>query len=149
MHTSNYFRTRSRALKCRRDLIVSQNTEESATQVTLTADKLNDLDRQIAQLKKTLKSRTESFLGSVIPEGRETNGAQGSAGLLGQYKQRIIEQQIELDGLIAKKEALTNVIVDYEQQFNQIPRKSIRTCKAATHTIEQREALSSRRGEIQ
>ncbi len=49
--------------------------------------------------------------------------------MLGQYKQRIIEQQIALDGLIAKKEALSNVIVDYEQQFNMIPRKSIELAK--------------------
>ncbi len=124
-------------LEVQRDLIVAQNTQETSVQVGMTADKLGDLDRQVAQLKKTLRSRTESFLGSVVPEGKDQNGSQGSAGVLGLFKQKIIEQQIELDGLAAKKEALDNVIVDYEQQFNQIPQKSIELAKL------QRSRLSS------
>ena len=44
-------------------------------------------------------------------------------------KQKIIEQQIELDGLKAKRGALDAVIGDYEQQFNQLPRRNIEMAK--------------------
>ncbi len=124
-------------LEVQRDLIVSQNNSQGTLQEAATAEKLNDLDRQITQLKKTLRIRTESFLASIVPESRGTSSTQGSGAVLGQLKQRIIEEQIDLDGLVAKKDALNNVILSYEQQFNQIPQKSIELAKL------QRSRLSS------
>jgi tyrosine-protein kinase Etk/Wzc len=49
----------------------------------------------------------------------------GPAGFLVEAKQKIIELQIELEGLAAKKAALVPVISAYEQKFRQIPQKSI------------------------
>lgn len=116
-------------LEVQRDLILAQSSEEATERVGMTADKLKDLERNIGKLKQTLASRTQSFLGSIVPESRDASLAQGTAGVLGELKQRIIEQQIELDGLVAKKKALSSVITDYDRQFNQIPRKSIQLAK--------------------
>ncbi|MBI4005108.1 MAG: thiol peroxidase [Gammaproteobacteria bacterium] len=52
-------------------------------------------------------------------------GGEGSASFVTQARQKIIEEQISLDGLAARKKALAVVIADYEKQFNQIPQKSI------------------------
>jgi tyrosine-protein kinase Etk/Wzc len=84
-------------------------------------DKLNETDKQITSLKEKLQSRTSTFMKSLVP----SLPGEGSAGYLAQTKQKIIEQQIELGGLSARERALSDVIADYEKQFNRIPKKSI------------------------
>ena len=80
---------------------------------------------QIASLKTNLRNKTREFLASLIPGGSHAAASDRTAGFLLEVKQKIIEQQIELDGLAAKKLALSLAIIGYEQEFNQIPRKSI------------------------
>ncbi len=115
-------------LEVERDLIAPQK-DAKASGEDARSSRLNDLETQISQLRKTLRARTESLLGSVIPESREANTMQGYAAILGQLKQQIIQEQIELDGLEAKKGALNRVIKDYDRQFNQIPQKNIKFAK--------------------
>jgi len=49
----------------------------------------------------------------------------GGGSFLAEAKQRIIEQNIELQALDARKVALDGVIQEYERKFNQIPKKSM------------------------
>ena len=116
-------------LEVERDLIAPQKSASGTGEENARTNRLNDLEAQIAQVKKTLRARTESLLGSVIPESRDGNSVQGYAAILGQLKQQIIQEQVELDGLVAKKNALSRVIKEYDQQFNQIPRKNIQFAK--------------------
>jgi len=58
-------------------------------------DKLNETERQITSLKEKLQSRTSEFLKSLVPS---LPGGEGSAAFLAQTKQKIMEQQIELEG---------------------------------------------------
>ena len=114
-------------LEVQRDVVIAQNPELSGEKIY--SEKLKEIDAQIASLKKNLKARTEVFLGSLIPGDRTNTTEGGTAGFLSQVKQRIIEQQIELDGLVARKQALNTVVAEYEGKFNQIPEKSIELAK--------------------
>ena len=111
-------------LEVQRDVVIAQNPELQGQKIY--SQKLDEIDAQIAMLKKNLQKRTEAYLQSVIP-GSNTNapGQPGTTAFLAQVKQKIIEQQIALDGLTAKKAAMAVVLVEYEKQFNQIPAKSM------------------------
>jgi tyrosine-protein kinase Etk/Wzc len=110
-------------LEVQRDVIIAQNPSFAGK--TSYNQKLNEIDGQIAALKKNLQGRTKEFLTSLQPGEGAVGSREGSAGFIAQMKQRIIEQQIDLNGFGARKEALNKVITNYESQFNQIPRKSI------------------------
>jgi capsular exopolysaccharide synthesis family protein len=124
-------------LEVQKDVVIAQNPELADEKIY--SQKLKEIDSQIASLKNNLKVRTQTFLGSLVPGDRTTTPEGGTASFLSQVKQRIIEQQIELDGLQARKGALNVVLRDYEKQFNQIPQKSIELAKL------QRARLSSER----
>jgi tyrosine-protein kinase Etk/Wzc len=106
-------------LEVQRDVVIAQNPQMIGQKIYL--DKLNETDKQITSLKEKLQSRTSTFMKSLVP----SLPGEGSAGYLAQTKQKIIEQQIELGGLSARERALSDVIADYEKQFNRIPKKSI------------------------
>jgi tyrosine-protein kinase Etk/Wzc len=110
-------------LEVQRDVVIAQNPGLSSEKIY--SEKVNEIDAQIASLKKNLADRTETFLGTLVPSGPVTNQEQGTANFLAQVKAKIIEQQIEIDGLEARKAALNAVLSEYENQFNQIPKKSI------------------------
>jgi capsular exopolysaccharide synthesis family protein len=111
------------SLEVQRDIVIAQNP--NLVGQTLYAEKLKEIDTQIASLKKTLKSKTEAFLSSLGPN----EPGIGSAAFVAQIKQKVVEQQIELEGLDARKRALNAVIQQYERQFNQIPQRSIELAK--------------------
>jgi tyrosine-protein kinase Etk/Wzc len=106
-------------LEVQRDVIIAQNPQMIGQKLYL--DKLNETERQINSLKAKLQSRTSEFMKSLVP----SLPGEGSAAYLAQTKQKIMEQQIELGGLSARERALSDVIADYEKQFNRIPKKSI------------------------
>jgi len=116
-----------------RDIVVAQNPELVGQDIY--SDKLREIDRQISVLKKNLQSRMQQYLGSIMP-GSRTQGA-GTGSFLAEAKQKIIEQQIELQGLEARKTALEGVIKESEKKFNQLPKKSMELAKL------QRSRLSS------
>jgi polysaccharide biosynthesis transport protein len=105
-------------LEVQRDVVVAQNPDLKEDQIY--SDKLKEIDSQIQALRRNLKTRTLSYLGTIVP-GEVAGANEGSLSFISQVKQRIIEQQIELDGLKAKRAALISVLADYERQFNQIP----------------------------
>ena len=115
-------------LEVQRSVIIAQNPDVKGDKAF--SEKITELDSQILTLKKNLQERTQSYLQTLLPGDVTSTGKDaGSAGFLAQAKQKIIEVQIELDGLAAKKTALAGVIVEYERQFNQIPQKSIELAK--------------------
>jgi tyrosine-protein kinase Etk/Wzc len=123
-------------LEVQRDVTIAQNPDLAKEKVY--SDKLKQIDLQIASLKKKLQDRTQSYMASIVPGEGAGSGREGTSGnFLAQAKQKIIEQQIELDGLASKKTALARVIAEYDKQFNQIPQKSIELAKL------QRSRLSS------
>ena len=106
-------------LEVQRDVVIAQNPEMIGQKLYL--DKVGEIDKQITSLKAKLQSRTSEFMKSLVP----SLPGEGSAAFLAQTKQKIIEQQIELEGLSARERALSSVIGDYEKEFNRIPQKSI------------------------
>jgi tyrosine-protein kinase Etk/Wzc len=111
------------ALEVQRDVVIAQNPTLAGQ--TIYSEKLKEIDSQIAALKKNLQGKTQAFLKSIGPG----EGGGGSAAFIAQIKQKVIEQQIELEALNARKRALSAVIGEYEGQFNQIPEKSIELAK--------------------
>ncbi len=111
------------ALEVQRDVVIAQNPTLAGQSIY--SDKLREIDAQISSLKKNLQGKTQSFLKSISPG----DGAGMSGAFIAQIKQKIIEQQIELEGLAARKRALATVIAEYDIQFNQIPEKSIELAK--------------------
>jgi len=120
-------------LEVQHDIVVAQNPELVGQEIY--SDKLNEINQQIGVLKKNLETRMQQFLGSMMP-GTHGQG-EGTGSFLAEAKQKIIEQQIELQGLEARKIALDGVIREYENKFNQIPKKSMELAKL------QRSRLSS------
>lgn len=111
------------ALEVQRDIVVAQNP--NLVGQSIYAEKLKEIDNQIATLKRNLQRKTEEFLASIGPGDTGV----GSASFIAQIKQKIVEQRIELDALDARKRALSTVIQQYERQFNQIPQRSIELAK--------------------
>jgi len=120
-------------LEVQHDVVVAQNPELINQKIY--SDKLSEINQQIEALKENLKIRTQQYLSSMMP-GTRVQG-EGTGSFLAEAKQKIIEQQIDLQGLEARKTALDGVIREYETKFNQIPRKSITLAKL------QRSRLSS------
>jgi capsular exopolysaccharide synthesis family protein len=120
-------------LEVQRDIVIAQNPELVGQEMY--SDKLTEINQQIGVLKKNLQARTQQFLNSMMP-GTRTQG-QETGSFLAEAKQKIIEQQIELQGLDARKMALDVVIGESEKKFNQIPKKSMELAKL------QRSRLSS------
>ncbi|MBI5472711.1 MAG: GumC family protein, partial [Ignavibacteriae bacterium] len=112
------------ALQVQRDVVVVTNPSYVGDERY--SEKLRELDAQISSLRKTLQGKTQAFLKTIGPG--EVGGG-GTTGFVAQIKQKIIEQQIELDALAARKRALNAVIGEYEGQFNLIPEKSIELAK--------------------
>jgi len=106
-------------LEVQRDVIVAQNPGMAGEKIYF--DKVGEIDKQIVSLKEKLQSRTSEFMKSLVP----SLPGEGSGAFLAQTRQKIIEQQIELEGLSARERALSSVIADYENQFGRIPQKSM------------------------
>jgi tyrosine-protein kinase Etk/Wzc len=112
-------------LEVQRDVTIAQNPELVGQK--LYSEKLTEINGQISEFKKRLSERTHIFLNSLLPG--EQNSSSGGATFLAQIKQKIIEQQIELGSIGARLSALNGVIAEYDNRFNQIPRKSIDLAK--------------------
>lgn len=124
-------------LELQRDLVMTQTGQRSGEGEKADQNQLTGVEVQIAQLKKNLRERANKLVGTLVPSEQRSGTSEISGGFVASAKQRIIEQSIELDGLKAKKAALTGIIHDAEREFNKIPAKSIELAKL------QRERLST------
>ncbi len=110
-------------LEVQRDLAIAQNPG-LATQAS-SSQQFKDVETQIGTLKNSLRERTANFIASVIPSNARTGTQEGFTGFLGEMKQKVIEEQVEIDGLTARRETLSRVMKEYERQFSRIPQKSM------------------------
>lgn len=110
-------------LEVQKDVTIAQNP--AAAGQALYRDKLKEIDDQIAALRKNLQARTDEFLKTLMPGQGAGQGATSPSGYLSQLKQKVVELRIERGALEAKRNAMSEVIKEYENQFNQIPAKSI------------------------
>ena len=97
-------------LEAQRDLVISQNPEAVGQQQY--DSRLQEIDNQLENLRSTLETRSSEFVASLSP---------GDEGYLRDLKQRIAEQQIELQGLRIEENAAGRLLEEYERQFEQLP----------------------------
>ncbi len=109
-------------LEVQRDVTIAQNPSFAGQDIY--NQRLKEIDDQIAGLKIKLRERTETFI-QTLPAGKTTNSDGDPAGYLKQLKQNIVETEIEMQSLQSKKNALNDVIRQYNVQFDRIPKKSI------------------------
>jgi len=107
-------------LEVRRDMTVVQNPSSAGREIL--NEKVKEIDQQIASLRLKLQKRTDDFLRTLTPS--QGAGAD-AAGYLKSVKQKIIESEIEVQSLMAKKKALNDAIAEYERKFDRIPAKSV------------------------
>ncbi len=112
-------------LEVQRDVAVSKNPLLAGKEVF--SDKLREVDQQIHSLQEKLKERTKGYIETLVPSPANVQDqvSANPSAYLRQVKQRILETQVEIQALTAKKEALNRVITEYEKQFEKIPGKSI------------------------
>lgn len=107
-------------LEVQRDVTMAQNPSSVGREIL--NDKVKEIEGQIAQLTARLQKRTDTFLSNLTPQ---SGSGQDAASYLKSVKQKIIENQIDINSVEAKKKALEEVIQQYERQFDRIPQKSM------------------------
>jgi tyrosine-protein kinase Etk/Wzc len=111
-------------LEVQRDLAVSNNPALAGREVF--GDKLKEVEAQIRELQEKLRVRTKEYIETLLPSSTAPDQASlNPSAYLRQVKQKMLEGQIEIQTLRAKREALNSVIAEYEKQFARIPGKSI------------------------
>lgn len=112
------------ALEVQRDIAISKNPTLAGKEIF--SDRLKEIDEQIRILKEKLQARTRDYIYSLVPSAASNDQSnQAPAAYLRQVKQKMIETEIELEALRAKKDALARTITEYERQFERIPGKSV------------------------
>lgn len=111
-------------LEVQRDVAVSKNPALAGKEIF--SDKLKEVDAQVSALRSQLKARTQEYIETLVPSSSAPDqSSQNPAAYLRQAKLKLVEGQVEMQSLRAKKEALGRVIAEYENRFGRIPRKSI------------------------
>ncbi len=112
-------------LEVQRDVTVAQNPSSMGRDIL--NEKVKEIDLQIQALTAKLQKRTDAFLRNLGP----SQGGEGmsATSYLQNIKQQIIETQVKLQALQAKKRALDEVIKQYEVQFDRIPQTSMDLAK--------------------
>ena len=112
-------------LEVQRDVTIAQNPDYVGQDIY--KQKLEEIDTQIKALKVKLQARTDEFI-QTLPAA-SIGGQSDPAGYLKQLKQGIVEGEIELQSLGARKNALDAVIRQYNVQFDRIPKQSIQLAR--------------------
>ncbi len=110
-------------LEVQRDITVAQNPDFVGKEVYNA--QLKEIDGQIQSLKAKLKKRTDDFLTNLLPGTASSGEQHDPAGYLRQVKQKMLESQVELQALQARRAALTDAIRDYNRQFENLPKKNM------------------------
>ncbi|HEX9006547.1 MAG TPA: polysaccharide biosynthesis tyrosine autokinase [Bacteroidota bacterium] len=110
-------------LEVQRDITVAQNPDYVGKEVYNA--QLKEIDGQIQSLKAKLKKRTDEFLTNLLPGVASSAEQHDPAAYLRQVKQKMLESQVELQALQARRTALTDAIREYNRQFENLPRKNM------------------------
>jgi tyrosine-protein kinase Etk/Wzc len=111
-------------LEVQRDMTVVQNPGSAGRDIL--NEKVKEIDQQLAALRMKLQKRTDDFLRTLTPS---QGGSEDAAGYLKSVKQKIIESEIGVQSLLAKKRALSEAIAEYEKKFDRIPAKSVQLAR--------------------
>ncbi|MBI5470758.1 MAG: polysaccharide biosynthesis tyrosine autokinase [Ignavibacteriae bacterium] len=113
------------SLEVQRDVAISKNPLLAGKEVF--SDKLREVDQQIQSLQEKLRLRTKDYIETLVPSPAnvQDQASINPSAYLRQVKQRILETQVEIQALTAKKEALNRVVAEYEEQFEKIPGRNI------------------------
>ena len=101
-------------IEVERDRAVAHNPEIIGEQQY--QNRIRDIDNRLQNLRATLQVRTQEYMRELTP---------GDAGYLRQMMQRLMEGDIELQGLQLQQEAIGKSMQEYERQFEQLPRMSM------------------------
>jgi capsular exopolysaccharide synthesis family protein len=102
-------------LEVARDLTLTHNP--GAEEDERYRRRIDEMDSRLSALRENLRQRTEEFMLSVTPG--DNRGS--PAGFIQILKQRILEQEIELQGLEFKQKTIDESLERYERQFEQLP----------------------------
>ena len=101
-------------LQLQRDRLIVQNPEVVGQEQY--QSRLRQLDDQMEHYRQMLERRTNEYVDGLSP---------GDEGYLRQLKQRIITEEIELQGLNIQKNAIDRSLRDFERQFDQLPQMTM------------------------
>ncbi|MEE9288350.1 MAG: polysaccharide biosynthesis tyrosine autokinase, partial [Bacteroidota bacterium] len=109
-------------LEVQRDVTIAQNPGYVGQEIY--DQKLKQIGKQVASLREKLQKRTDEFLESLLPGLATSSQGVDPAAYVQEVKRKIIELQVEVQDLQLRKKALSEIIRQYEVQFEQIPKKS-------------------------
>ncbi len=111
-------------LEVERDLTLTQNP--NAQEDERYRRMIAEIDEQLEVLRSNLRRRTDEFMQSL-----PTGTAADPAGFIKQLRQRILEHDIQLQGLEFKRTAINESLQRYERQFDQLPQVNMEYARLA------------------
>ena len=110
-------------LEVQRDITISQHP--AAVREGVYSEKLKEIDGQIQELRNALQARTEQYIANILPAADGPEAQKDPTGYLKQIKEKFLQTQIEIQTLQAKRDALNNAIVPYDQAVASLPGKTV------------------------
>jgi capsular exopolysaccharide synthesis family protein len=110
-------------LEVNRDVIIAQNPLVASQQIY--NQQLQETEKQIGSLRTKLREKTDELMKTSIPD-QPTGGQSGAFGYIRVLKERIIDNQIKKQAYNSRIKILTEIIRQYEGQFNRLPDRSMR-----------------------
>ncbi len=110
-------------LEVNRDVIIAQNPQTASLQIY--NQQLRETENQINSLREKLKEKTDELMKTSIPD-QPSSGQTGAFGYIRVLKERIIDCQIKKQAYNSRIKILTEIIRQYEGQFNRLPGRSMR-----------------------
>jgi capsular exopolysaccharide synthesis family protein len=105
-------------LEVERDLTLTQNPEAMSDERY--RGMIREIDEQLEVLRQNLRRRTAEYMESLPPGTTDD-----PTGFIKQLRQRILEADIQLQGLEFKRDAIDQSLRRYEQQFDRLPQVSM------------------------
>lgn len=110
-------------LEVQRDVTVAKNP--GVLERDVNDRTMREIGGQITSLRKKLQERTDAYVASLAPGELRGGGGTDPAVSLSALKFEVIDSQIKLKALKAKKVALQKILGDYEKKFESIPETHI------------------------
>lgn len=111
-------------LEVQRDVTLARNPLAAKREVD--DETLRDIHQQIESLRTKLQQRTSAYIARVVPGTKPSGVYNDPVAFVSMLKHQIVEGQIQLQALEARKKGFSAVIAQYERQFQAIPQKNIR-----------------------
>ncbi len=109
-------------LEVNRDVIIAQNPLTASQQIY--NQQLQETENQINSLRAKLREKTDEFMKTSIPD-QSSIGQTGAFAYIRSLKEKIIDNQIKKQSFNSRIKVLTEIIREYEGQFNRLPGRSM------------------------